>query len=215
MKWIMCYSPGIKRKEEVDDGNKMRPTEKKRCGNNARGRKKRKQMQIEKLTTSEGAQHIVRVTCFVLQDLSSQRLLLKDRISIDGLLKPRQSLVNTHLTIFLLAPAFASFRRRKPRRNAKSRTSTIGLGLSHRLTPNQTLEFVEVCAGVHANVHFHKSGLRFEAKVYGACTIAFIVGLTAIAIGILKKIDLLELAWCDENVVFCNDWIVVLNVVCS
>jgi hypothetical protein len=80
-----------------------------------------------KLTTTEGTQHVIGITSFILQNLPSQRLLLKDRIPIDSLLKPRQSLINTHLTILLLTPPLPTFRWRKPRRSTKSAISTITL----------------------------------------------------------------------------------------
>jgi len=178
-------------------------------------RRKENRSKETKLTTAEGTQHVIRVARLILQNLPSQRLLLKDRIPIDSLLKPRQSLINTHLTTLLLTPPLPTFRRRKPRRSTKSAASTITLCLSNRLSPDQTLEFVEVCTGVHANVHFHEAGLGFEAEVCGACAIAVVVGLTAVAVWVLQEVDLLELAGGDEDVVFCDDWVVVFHVFCS
>ena len=180
-----------------------------------RKEEKKNRCRETELTTAEGTQHIVRVSRFILQNLSSQRLLLEDGIPIDSLLKPRQSLINTHLTTLLLTPTLATFRRRKSRSSTKSAASTITLCLSNRLSPDQTLEFVEVCTGVHANVHFHEAGLGFEAEVCGACAIAVVVGLTAVAVWVLQEVDLLELAGGDEDVVFCDDWVVVFHVFCS
>jgi diaminopimelate epimerase len=77
------------------------------------------------------------------------------------------------------------------------------------------LKFVEVCTGVHADVHLHEAGLGFETEVCGSCAIAVVVGLTAVAVWILEEVDLLELAWGDEDVVFCDDWVVVFHVFCS
>lgn len=136
-------------------------------------------------------------------------------VSVDSLLEPRKPLVDTHLTSFLLGSTLSTFRRRKTRRSTKGRAAAIGLGFPDRLSPDQTLKFVEVCARVHANVHFHETGLRFESEVDRTCAIAIIVGLTAVAVGVLQEVDLLELAWCDIDVVFCNDWVVVLDVCCS
>jgi hypothetical protein len=180
-----------------------------------RGKKRKTYAKKTKLTTTESTQHVVRITSFILQNLTSQRLLLENRIPIDSLLEPRQSLINTHLPCLLLAPPLPTFRRRKPRRSTKSRTPSITLRLPNRLAPNQTLKFVEVCTGVHSDVHFHKAGLGFEAEVCGACAIAVVVGLTAVAVWVLQEVDLLELAGGDEDVVFGDDGVVVFHVFCS